>query len=489
MKLLPLAGIAVLSSFSAQAAWWIEPTDLSLRADIQLLSDNGIIIQPITTYPLMWAGIKSDLDNFDIASLTGAQTDAYQRVIAAYQKDHQGLNISAGFNGANDRARFVGFGNDYRDKAEAEVKVEVTQDWFSGRLAASYHHDSIDGNTSRLDDSFAAVMLGNWIVSAGAVQKYWGPSWDTGLIQTNNARPLPGMTFSRNNSQAFDTPWLSWAGPWTFTTSFSHMESERHVANARHWGARGTLRPISKLEIGASWTMQWGGDGYGNSLSDWWDGLFNGGMDEGEIENGQENMLAGYDFRWSDTAFGIPYGVYYERTHEDYHNGKNKLINAANMGGVDFYIAQLSTRFFLEYSDTKVACGIDPQIYNCLYEHGFYQSGYRYYGRSLGSTYDNDSETLVVGAITQLDNQQTLSTKLRWLRLNVDGSDSNPQVGGNPVSPGRYERVYQLDTSYHRPLFAGKLKLGGTVGYSEYPQTLDSSQWETTVYAGWQRDF
>ncbi|MGZ9897796.1 capsule assembly Wzi family protein [Shewanella gaetbuli] len=489
MKFLPLAGIAILTSFSAQSAWWIEPTDLSLKADIQLLADHGIIVQPVTTYPLMWAGIKQDLENSAIDQLTPSQLAAYNRVISAYNRDHKGANLNVGFNGANDTARFIGFGNDYRDKAEAKVTAEVTKKWFSGRLSASYHYDAIDGNQTRLDDSFAAFKLGNWIVSGGAIQKYWGPSWDTGLIQTNNARPLPGITFSRNNSQAFETPWLNWIGPWTFTTSFSEMESDRYVPDTKHWGARGTFRPISKLEVGFSWTMQWGGEGYGNSLSDWWDGIFNGGKSEGEEKNGQENMLAGYDFRWSDTAFGIPYGIYYERTHEDYHHDKKKLINSANMGGFDFYIEQVATRFFVEYSDTKVACGVNSKVYNCLYEHGFYKTGYRYYDRSLGSTYDNDAVTIVLGGITQLGNQQSLSTKLRILRLNVDGTDSNPEYGGNPVSPGRYERMYQLDTSYHRPLFNGELKVGGTTGYSLYPKTTDSNDWETTIYAGWERDF
>lgn len=488
MKIKLLSALLLLSSSSLQAAWWVEPNDLALRADIQLLSDTGIILQPITTYPLMWAGLKQDMDKAEQSKLSSNQISAFERVNTAYIKDHRSVNTKIELAAASDPTRFIGFGQDYRDKAQTAVNAEVTQDWYSGRLSASYHYDPIDGNSTRLDNSFAAVMLGNWIVSAGAQQKYWGPSWDTGLIQTTNARPMPGITFSRNNSQAFDTPWLNWVGPWTFTTSFSEMGSDRHVPDAKHWGARGTLRPIAQLEVGFSWTMQWGGEGYGNSLGDWWDGLFNGGMSEGEIENGQENMLAGYDFRWSDTAFGIPYGIYYERIHEDYHTVKNRLINASNMGGVDFVLADINTRVFIEYSDTRAACGIESDVYNCMYEHGFYQSGYRYYGKSLGSTYDNDSATLVIGGITQLGGGQNITNKLRWLRLNTDGTDTGNPEGGNPVSPGEYERVYQLDTSYHRPFYEGILKVGGTLGYSQYI-TNGGNDWDTTIYAGWERSF
>ncbi|WOT06357.1 capsule assembly Wzi family protein [Shewanella youngdeokensis] len=488
MKLKLLTGLLLLGCSSVQAAWWVEPTDLALRADIQLLADTGVILQPVTTYPLMWAGLKADLDNTELASLSTQQRAAFERVTQAYKNDHRAFNTEIDLAAATDTTRFNGFGQDYRDKGEVSVNAEVTKEWFSGRLSASYHADPIDGNSARLDDSFAAVMLGNWIISAGAQQKYWGPGWDSGLIQTTNARPMPGVTLSRNNSQAFETPWLNWVGPWTFTTSFSQMESGRHVPDAKHWGARGTLRPISKLEVGFSWTMLWGGDGYGNSLSDWWDGLSNGGELIGENENGQENLLAGYDFRWSDTAFGITYGIYYERTHEDFHNGKNRLINAADMGGIDFVLADLNTRVFVEYSDTQVACGTDTTIYNCLYEHGAYKNGYRYYDRSIGSTYDNDSKTLVIGGITQLGGGQSLTNKLRLLDLNTDGYDSGNLSGGNPVSPGENEHVYQYDASYHRPFYQGTLKMGGTVSFSKY-DTSGGDDWDATLYAGWERSF
>ncbi|MBR9727289.1 capsule assembly Wzi family protein [Shewanella intestini] len=488
MKLKLLASLTILTSFASQASWWVEPTDLALRADIQLLADTGVIIQPVTTYPLMWSGIKKDLDNSSRQAMTPFQQAAFDRVVQAYDNANQSTNVSVSLNGATDQARFIGFGNDYRDKAEVKVDTSITQDWFSGRLSASYHYDAIDGNETRLDDSFAAVKLGNWIVSGGAIKKYWGPGWDSGLIQTANARPMPGITLSRDDSNAFESPWLSWVGPWTFTTSFSQMESDRYVPDAKHWGARGTLKPISKLEVGFSWVMQWGGEGYGNSLSDWWDGLTNGGVIESEVKNGQENLLAGYDFRWSDTAWGVPYGIYYERTHEDYHKVKHRLINASNMGGVDIYLKDIKTRVFAEYTDTTASCGISSDVFNCMYEHGFYRSGYRYYGRSLGTTYDNDSRVLVLGGITQLSNQQSLTTKLRWAKLNVDGTDKG-SPGGNPISPARYEQLYQVDASYHRPLYQGKLTLGGTVGYSTYPDITLNSDWDTVFYAGWQRDF
>ncbi|MBV7314849.1 capsule assembly Wzi family protein [Shewanella sp. NIFS-20-20] len=478
----------MLFAMPSEAAWWIEPNDLVLRADIQLLSDLGIITQPITTYPLMWAGIKKELDKTDISQLTPAAQQAYAQVQRAWQHDMAATSLETQISLANQQARFTSFGDTVTDKAQLKVDASITGEYLSGRLSVNYHADAQAGNDSRLDDSFVAATLANWIVSYGAIPAYWGPSWESGLIQSNNARPLQGISFSRHNSQAFESPWIHWIGPWTFTTAFKQFESNRYVPEAKHWGARATIRPIPQLEMGASWTMMWGGQGYGNTLSDWWDGLFNGGQDESAVENGQENMLAGYDFRWSDTLLGVPYGIYYERTHEDYHREKKRLINASNLGGIDMYLSAIQSRVYVEYSDTKAACTPDSSLYNCMYEHGFYKDGYRYYGQSVGSTFDNDAMVLTLGAISQLGQQQQLITKLRWLRLNVDGNDA-ALPGGNSVSLGQYERGYQLYSEYQRPLWHGKLAVGADISLRQWPRSSLNHDWDSRVFVSWQRQF
>ena len=48
--------------------------------------------------------------------------------------------------------------------------------------------------------------------------------------------------------------------------------------------------------------------------------------------------------------------------------------------------------------------------------------------------------------------------------------------------------MVQFDTSYHRPFYEGTLKVGGTLGYSEY-MTSGGDDWDTTVYAAWERSF
>ena len=42
----------------------VAPGDLALRHDIQRLADHGVLSGPVTTWPLSWGPILSDLQNY-----------------------------------------------------------------------------------------------------------------------------------------------------------------------------------------------------------------------------------------------------------------------------------------------------------------------------------------------------------------------------------------------------------------------------------------
>ncbi len=49
------AGAFLFAGLPASADPWIEPGDVRLRHDIELLADAGIIRAPVTTWPVSWA--------------------------------------------------------------------------------------------------------------------------------------------------------------------------------------------------------------------------------------------------------------------------------------------------------------------------------------------------------------------------------------------------------------------------------------------------
>ncbi len=77
---------------------------------------------------------------------------------------------------------------------------------FARRRPASPTPD--DGKTYRPDGSYAAVVLGNWMLHAGYIDRWWGPGWEGSLIYGSNARPIPSITIERNYSDA-DQPSLA----------------------------------------------------------------------------------------------------------------------------------------------------------------------------------------------------------------------------------------------------------------------------------------
>ncbi|MCP4322637.1 MAG: capsule assembly Wzi family protein, partial [Alteromonadales bacterium] len=88
-----LALFLLLSLQTSLAAPWVEPDDLALRNDIQLLADAGIITAPVTTYPLMWNAIKDDIASAKLYLLNDAQKQALNHVRFSYKYASSHQNI------------------------------------------------------------------------------------------------------------------------------------------------------------------------------------------------------------------------------------------------------------------------------------------------------------------------------------------------------------------------------------------------------------
>lgn len=478
---------SLIMTTQVQADWWIEATDLSQKADLQLLADYGLILQPVNTYPLFWPGIKQDLDALHPSQLTQEQLLAVRRLQQSWQQQQGSFNAKAQIHAASDSDNYKSFGEEFTDSAAARGSLSFQSERLSGRVTATYHSTDEQGSRTRLDHSYMAAKLGNWVLTAGRVDQFWGPSWDSSTIMSHNARPLPGISLSRYNSSA-DSLLTSITGPWTFTSRFARMEelSAEEVAqgainNAQVWSSRANIRPLRKLELGFSWVMMWGGDGYGNDLSDWYQGLFRGGALEGH-----ENMLAGYDARYSDIWFDRPVGFYMMATSEDFNRQKYKLTKVSYQLGADIYLTEIKSRLYLEFTGNNAYCN-DIEKNNCLYEHDKFLQGYRSYDKSIGSTYDNDSLVLQTGLIRQLENGANWQHKLAWIRLNVDGAD-RPLPGGNSISRGRSATQYQWQQSYQYLTSYGDLKLGTDLIYSETP-AAGEQEWDTRLFVNWSRQF
>ena len=220
------AGRALLIAFSlslaapVKAEAWFDAGDSALRSDVQYLVDSGVIDVVLTSWPIPSADIAWALENVKAREhLSAGQRAAIgrlQRRLSVFRRD--AFRISGHVSGAANPIELRTFENTPREEAEIGGTVSDAGERFAGRLAVQWVHDPDDDKSIRLDGSYGSMRLGNWLLTLGALDRWWGPGWDGSLLLSNNARPVPAVALDRESSRPFESKWLSWIGPWRFST-------------------------------------------------------------------------------------------------------------------------------------------------------------------------------------------------------------------------------------------------------------------------------
>lgn len=458
---------------SSIAGPWIDANQVFLRADIQLLADKGIINAPINHWPIMWSDIAQDIQDIDIELLPEAYRTSVLRLNFYYKKAQKSSSKTALFI-ANETPKFKRFGDSHLEKGEASISREFIGDSWAVKLQTTHVVDALDDKSFRLDGSYIAYKLGNWNLTAGAVQRWWGPGWDTAIIQSNNARPVPGLSLNRINSNAFETPWLSWLGTWNFTSFMGQLEDKgRAVPKTLLWQNRLSLKPFKQFEIAFSRATQWGGDGRDNSLSAFWDMLSPSESDNklANDENDRDtNDLGSIDLRFNTSNFG----VYYQMGFEDYGISTAAPSKRSHLAGIDTEVFTDSgiVNLFIEALDTyHDECA-------CIYKHDIYESGYTYRKRIIGSTYGTNAQSVTLGMLTQFNNgdewkvyatyvEQNKDKEGTYIPRDSDFNESGKYVGNN------YVETMELNSKYRFVIGKSRWELGGLIRFNSYDGNVD----------------
>jgi len=469
-----LAGVTTM----ACAEPWIDTSNLALRTEIQYLADKGLIKAPVTTFPLMWEAIAEDLAVVDATQLDALTSNAYFNVINQLNFAQQNI-ASIKLNVSNDDYRFTSFGDDFRDKNSLTLSYSAMGERWALKVSPSYVLDPDDGDNFRLDESYVAGFIGNWVVSIGLQDRWLAPGWGTNLSMTNNARPMPGVALTRKNTKPFRLIFTDdYQIPWTLTTFMSHMGDERTVPNALLWGFRFNFKPHKNLEFGITRLAQWAGDGRPSGLGTFWDiliGRDNCGIDGLDCSDDQEpgNQQAGFDARLSLPIFGHNVGIYGQSFAEDGSDSSTKFWTKSQPQiGIDTTVSlfRVPTMMYLEYTESLAYCGDGREqgVGDCYYEHHIYNTGLRYKGRVIGNLYDNDARSYVFGMVSQMYNDASWQWSFRYLELNRDNSDRYPgEPNGNSLTEVS-EDVLMLSGKYQRIFGRWKVTVGGNASRSEF---------------------
>jgi len=418
----------------AVAGPWAAPGDIGLRHDLLLLGDTGLISAPLSAWPLSWGDIAKDLNNIKShdAKHQGVE-QALQRVKARIrQESTRGARFTSHSSLSVRPLQLRTFNDTPRESAEIGAGIEWMGKRLAYRLRISGVYKPDDKKTLRLDGSYISLLaLKNLSVSIDAIDRWWGPGWDSSLILSNNARPVPAIVLKRDYSYPFESKWLKWIGPWQFVTFLGRLEKESKVADAMLFGMRFNFKPLSSLEIGLSRTAQWGGKGRPSDLKTFSKllmGKDNIGSSGVTSKNEPGNQLAGYDIRWVSPLFNLPYALYSQFIGEDEAGWlPSRHIGMYGLEAWGDWRSSRSWRLRLEYSDTAAAFLESAPIFNYAYNHSTY-GGYRYYKRSIGSSIDNDGQTLSLGAVIVDKKGRPWNILARWATLNRDNSGSRNSV-------------------------------------------------------------
>jgi len=478
--LLSLLGVSL-----AQAGPYLPAGDLSLRSDVQLLADHGIIKGTISTWPLAWGPILKDIADSDASGLSANVIDALGRVRSRGEWDTRTdqLTFRASASAAEEPSRLRSFQNTPRGKAEISAGAGWMGNWLSADLNVQGVDSDQDDEEIRAEDSFVGAVLGNWSIAASTQQRWWGPGWDGSLILSNNARPFPSVVIDRVFTDPFESKWLSWIGPWDLNLTFGQLERDRHVPDAQFFGMRLAFRPIPSLEIGLSRTAQWCGEGrpcdlgtFGNLLV----GKDNRGGEGIDPENEPGNQLAGYDFRWSPSFLDHAVAVYGQLIGEDEAGGfPSRYLGQFGAEWSGFLFNRWSARAFVEFAGTSCQFHETSELFNCAYNHTIYRTGYRYRNRVIGHTADNDARLVSVGVVTaDMDDIQWRGL-LRVGKLNRGGStDIRNSLTSTP------QEVASMDVSHSRVFSFGVIDAG--IGYETVDDQASGTTFsDTRVYLQW----
>lgn len=475
--------IAAACTGAARAEPFAVPGEEGLRHDVHLLADAGILRTPVTSWPLSWPDIARDV--FDVKN-PGDFDDATQAALDRVRQQARRAS-STGFKGLGLRAsaahepeRLRRFAGSPRDEGELQISAGWLGDHIAVGLRATVVLDPDDGQELRADGSYLAFDVGNWIVSAGVVDRWWGPGSEGSLILSNNARPVPSVTLERNYSDPFKSRWLSWIGPWRASIAVGQTESSGvAVPNAKLLAARVNFKPRPWLEFGLSRTAQFCGDGRPCDFDTFVDLLFgrDNRSDSLSEEDEPGNQMAGYDVRMRSPWPALPLAIYTQWIGEDEAGGfPSKFLGLA---GAEVWGSSRFGGWRLrgEFADTACTFTREEPDFNCAYRNTLYPQGYTYRGRVIGHSMDNDGRMYSLGGTLVRPSGNLVSFVARRVELNRDGT------GSHTISTASVD-LYNVELRYSRVFGAGRLSLGA--GYDDFPAASHSG---ARGFMTWQQGF
>lgn len=457
-KLLPIFMLGGLAAFTSLAC--AEPSvpympSWQARHYLEQLADEAGLQITTTHWPLPAAAVQDALDDLP-ADLSPTLAESKRYVSAEIRQQLDRGSVTAQLR--NRAEAPVGYGENYTPGSSLRLS-SAAGEFVSGNLAAKIglrveeNPDSLQtvfksglGKESRnqlkLDDTALVTGFAGINVQAFAHQNWWGPGWESSLINGSNIPPWTGVGFQRSAVKPSASKWLSWMGPWTLEMFVARAQDPVLVANQPEGyyfiGQRLTLKPLSWLEIGLTRDTQTGGAGRASGISDILNQAFTTGGEhsfQSSTQQDTSNGVAGYDVRLNCPR-SVRCAAYMQWMGED-SSGQSHLPNSfMTLEGMDWWSASGRDRVFAEYMQTYT----DSFPWNITkyvgqgYRNWSYPQGFTNGGRWIGSSFGGDARILTLG---WLDAAASRELKIYFGETStaLGSYDPNTTATGNLIGP------------------------------------------------------
>lgn len=382
------------------------------RHHLQMLSDEADLQITTTHWPLPSLAVQNALNKLpEKLSSNLQESKAFVLKEIARQNGQNKVEVNLRFPAEGP----VGYGENYTpgssvkltskvatfgDVVPLATKLGVRIEQNPNSLQTSYSGVGKEGAIQgRLDDT--ALVAEKWGVNfqAFAHQNWWGPGWQTSLVNGNNIPAWMGVGIQRSEVTPSESKWLSWLGPWNLELSVAKAQDPVVFQNQPDGyifsGARLTIKPFSWLELGASRGMQTGGAGRKTSISSLWGGGTHT-FENSTIED-TSNQVAGYDARIRCPS-KLNCSIYFQSIGEDANGNFPHLPNKfMSLSGAEFWSAGGQHRFFTEFMQTYMKSWPGDNKDPGGYRNWSYPQGYTNGARWIGSSFGGDARVFTLG--------------------------------------------------------------------------------------------
>lgn len=322
-----------------------------------------------------------------------------------------------------------------------------------------------DENRADVLNLYGKFYVKNFELEIGRDNLFWGQGKDAGIQLSNNPRGLDMAKIS--NDSPFFFPWVfRYIGANKMTFFFANLGPEQNFPYAYLAGYKWSLEPLRFIEVGASVTVQSGGDGsppasFGDRVADMFPFI------EGS-SNQISNIFAGLDFR-----FRIPPARGLELYAEAYFDDQNSefdlqfIDDAAYIVGIYLprvdQAGQIDLRLELQYTGIR------------FYRHGQFTSGYTLNQFILGNNLGPDAYGGYATVGWELNRNHTFYFNAAFENRSADiyqavlGPNSTPEsadiIAFDKIVDNPDERRYRLTSTWVHRIETMPVQLTVGLGY------------------------